>query len=163
MTMLKAMTLHDPYASLMAIGAKRNETRGRSTGHRGELAIHTSLVSGEYPEDVFEAALRAFAQRDFDPRQIGAPGCIIAVVDLHDVKPTEAFAMGQQLLEADLTVLSEEERMFGNYSPGRFVYLTRGLRRLARPVPCRGYQSIGWMVPPEIEAEVRRQLQTSAP
>ena len=36
--MLKAITLYEPWASLMAIGAKRNETRPCRINHRGDIA-----------------------------------------------------------------------------------------------------------------------------
>jgi hypothetical protein len=40
---MKAITLYEPYASLMRIGAKINETRGQRTNHRAkdEAAIGT--------------------------------------------------------------------------------------------------------------------------
>jgi len=37
---MKALTLHQPYASLVAIGAKRIETRSRPTKYRGRILIH---------------------------------------------------------------------------------------------------------------------------
>ena len=37
---MKALTLHQPWASLIAVGAKKIETRPWSTKYRGPLAIH---------------------------------------------------------------------------------------------------------------------------
>lgn len=37
---MKAITLMQPWATLVAIGAKRLETRSWSTNYRGPLAIH---------------------------------------------------------------------------------------------------------------------------
>lgn len=39
---MKALTLHQPWASLIAIGAKRIETRSWATSYRGPLAIHAA-------------------------------------------------------------------------------------------------------------------------
>ena len=39
---MKALTLTQPWASLVAIGAKRIETRSWSTPYRGLLAIHAA-------------------------------------------------------------------------------------------------------------------------
>jgi activating signal cointegrator 1 len=39
---VKALTLHQPWASLIAVGAKRIETRNWATDYRGPLAIHAS-------------------------------------------------------------------------------------------------------------------------
>lgn len=44
---MKALTLHEPYATLIRLGLKRHETRSWYTGYRGPLAIHAgkSLAS----------------------------------------------------------------------------------------------------------------------
>ena len=39
---IKAITLHQPFASLVAWGEKTIETRSWSTKHRGLLAIHSA-------------------------------------------------------------------------------------------------------------------------
>ena len=39
---MKALTLWQPWASLIASGAKTLEIRGRNTNYRGELAIHAA-------------------------------------------------------------------------------------------------------------------------
>ena len=44
---MKALTIHQPFANHIANGAKRYETRSRSTSYRGPLAIHASK-SHEY-------------------------------------------------------------------------------------------------------------------
>lgn len=45
---MKALTLHQPWATLVAIGAKTVETRGWATKHRGPLAIHAGTAR-EHP------------------------------------------------------------------------------------------------------------------
>ena len=40
---MKAITLHQPWAQLVAIGAKTIETRSWSTNYRGQLAIHAAV------------------------------------------------------------------------------------------------------------------------
>ena len=51
---MKALTLTQPYATLVALGAKQIETRGRGFSHRGPLAIHAGLGPGYFGS---EAAL----------------------------------------------------------------------------------------------------------
>lgn len=49
---MKAITLWQPWASLVAVGLKRAETRGWSTRYRGPLAIHAAArvpKAGECP------------------------------------------------------------------------------------------------------------------
>ena len=137
----------------MAIGAKTMETRGQRTSHRGDIAIHAAVADHGIPESIVPATMKAFQDRGIVPTP-ASMGCILAVVELYDCMASENFSIyGNRGFK-----ITEEEFIFGNYSPGRFVYLTRNLRRLKQPVHCRGAQPIGWTVPPEIEQQVRQQL-----
>jgi len=49
---MKAITIHQPYASLIACGAKIYETCSRRTNYRGRIAIHAGL---QYPAKTLEA------------------------------------------------------------------------------------------------------------
>jgi len=146
----------------MAIGAKRNETRGCRTTHRGDIAIHAAKSEHSFG-DLIPYVIKAHLDRDICPAT-NTLGCIIAVVDLWDVQPAEKFGT-IKTSERDFIQLSEEEFLFGNYNGGcgRWIFRTRNLRRLTKPVPTRGYQSIGWTVPPDVEAKVREQLLTITP
>jgi len=157
--MLKAITLYEPWASLMAIGAKRNETRGCRTTHRGDIAIHAAKTDHGTPESLVSYVIKAYRDRGLVPSP-DTLGCIIAVVDLYDVQPTDRLHYDLKFrAEIGLTAdLSDDELLFGEYERGRFFYRTHTLRRLPKPVSCRGYQSIGWTVPPNVEALVRAQV-----
>lgn len=48
---MKALTLWQPWASLVALGAKRIETRSWSTTYRGPLAIHAAARKPEVPNE----------------------------------------------------------------------------------------------------------------
>lgn len=157
----KALTLTQPWATLVAIGAKRFETRSWSVTYRGPLAIHAakglSSIGGaaglvalcrtepfrtvlrEHGDAVSERLGYTATYKDLLPL-----GAIVAVADLTDVIRTET-----------LTALpfwegwAHNERDFGNYAPGRFAWHLRDIRALAEPIPCRGALGL-WMVPPEI-------------
>jgi hypothetical protein len=180
--MLKAITLYEPWASLMAIGAKRNETRGCRTSHRGDIAIHAAkttqalapaIINAYHnrgmvpppntPEALVPAVIDAYHNRGIVPSP-DTLGCIVAVVDLWDVQPAEKFDTFRTN-DKELIPITKEEFMFGNYNGGcgRWIFRTRNLRRLTTPIPTRGYQSIGWTVPPDVEAQVREQLRTITP
>jgi len=154
---MKAITLWEPYASLMAIGAKRNETRGRRTSLRGDVAIHASAADHGMPEEIVPLVIEAFQSRGVKPSP-DTMGCIVAVVELYDCLMSEWFYEQREPNNPMLIELSKEEFAFGNYEPGRFIYMTRNVRRLKHPVPCRGAQAIGWTVPSDIEAKVRAEL-----
>ncbi len=149
------MTLIEPWATLVAIGAKKNETRGQRTAHRGDMAIHAGLNQSGGSDEVTAAFLEAFRRRGEKP-QINF-GKIVAVVEIVDVQPSERFYRVPNC-PSDPFHLSAEEAMFGNYAPGRFIYRTMNLRRLRVPVPCKGQQCVGFVLPPDVEAKVRAQL-----
>jgi hypothetical protein len=81
-------------------------------------------------------------------------GEILCIVDLYECFTTMTVRSD---LEYD-GQKGKRELSLGDYSPGRYALLTRNLRVLRKPVPCRGQQAVPWQVPPEVEAEVRRQL-----
>lgn len=131
---MKAISLWQPWATLMAIGAKTNETRSWSTTHRGPLAIHAAKRWTRAQRDManhprFRKTLNAAGIYALDllPR-----GALLCVVDLVDVVSSNEIR----------DVISLDEACFGDYSPDRFIWTTKLLRVLFRPVPLRGHQGL---------------------
>lgn len=140
---MKAITLTQPWASLVAIGAKRIETRSWKTNYRGPLAIHAAKG--------WDPAIRAEARRnhriaatmskagltnwDFLPR-----GCIVATCELHMIVATNRE--GWEWLDGDgcrqTYKLDQQELCFGDYTPGRWAWLLANTQELDQPVPARG-------------------------
>ena len=48
---MKALTILQPWASLIACGAKMIETRSWSTAYRGEIAIHAALADAKMDQE----------------------------------------------------------------------------------------------------------------
>jgi hypothetical protein len=140
---LRAISLWQPWATAMASGLKRNETRGFQTKHRGEIAIHAAKHWDRGQRD-FLAIKRACGEIPWDNLPFGA---IVAVVDISDVWATVS--------NADL--VGETERSWGDYGPNRYAWSTNNLRPLREPVPCSGQQGM-WTLDGAIEALVRAQL-----
>lgn len=155
---MRCLSLFQPWASLMAIpNGKKNETRGWSTSYRGDIAIHAGKVCDrEFALDdrvvrALKDAVDTIQDENLqDIQRIILPaGAVLCVVELYAVHPTTD-------LPADY-ILGDDERHFGDYSPDRFVWLTRNLRPLKEPVRTRGYQKI-WTLDPEVERLVRGQI-----
>lgn len=156
---MKGLTLTQPWATLIALGAKRIETRSWQTSYRGELAIHAGKGLGEFDSeaelwircltDPFRAALTAggYANPGHLPR-----GKIVAVVNLDSI--WRLMAGG---IEGFSPQPPANELAFGNYAPGRFGFLLTDSRPLPEPIPCRGALSL-WEVPAEVQAQIRAQL-----
>jgi hypothetical protein len=145
---MKALTLTQPYATLIAIGAKRIETRSWSTRYRGPLAIHAGKglgpVGGErglvalYQDDVFAQALKS---RTLPPR-----GVIVAVCNLVGITNTEAVIDGYRVQRSDrghvVYFSADSERAFGDYTPGRYAWLLADVRPIDPPIPATGRQGL---------------------
>lgn len=163
---MKALSLWEPWASLVAIGAKKIETRSWETRHRGWLAIHASKTWRYDSEEQCrrEPFARTLRQHGYEPntaiwRQWGSVlplGCIIAVAYLD-----RCFEFTQNVTyefpDGCRIVLAEPELSFGDFAPGRFGWVFPHVYRLATPVPCRGHQSL-FDLPADIEAQVRGQI-----
>lgn len=153
-----------PWASLLAVGQKRIETRGWRTLYRGPLLIHASARFDRDSRDLcfgepFRSALdpgRRLGGRDLLARC--PTGAALAVAELHDCIPT---ASARAYVEAGPAPehggFPAHELAFGDYRPGRWAWLLRDVRAL--PVPIRVRGSLGlWAVPPGVLAAVREAL-----
>lgn len=151
---MKLLSLWEPWATLMAVGAKRIETRGWKTWYRGWLAIHASkggLAKSQLREclsdSIFTEALRSVELK---------PGHIVAVVKLVEVAPTEKTERLMGVFEYYKELDTARERTFGDYQPGRFGWVTEDHFRLPSPIPYKASQGL-CDVQPEALKEIRRQ------
>lgn len=161
---MKILTLTQPWATLMAIGEKRIETRGWRTKYRGPIAIHAA--KGFQADNCRALCFRpgpiqqALARHGVESTaQLSAvTGHIVAVVDLVDICCTD---LDLSLMATRSLYGIPEEPRFGDYGPGRFAWITRDVRRLATPIPFCG--SLGLRdLPAAVEAAVRLQLERVA-
>lgn len=128
---MKVLTLTQPWATLVAIGAKKIETRSWETDYRGTLAIHAAKG---YPNDAkelvrsnpyFRKALEAAGYNSANELPIGA---ILCTCHLAMIEPTEATEL----------IPDFPERAFGYYDPKRFMWFLENVKRLPQPIPAKG-------------------------
>jgi hypothetical protein len=128
---MKALSLYQPWASLMALGHKRNETRGKDTAYRGPLAIHATLNLIIPNNQEFIKALNDLRLLDQEfPR-----GCIVGIcrlVDVVRVDPVIRLGLYEDRMNC-------HEYLFGDYAIGRYVWITEDMKKVDPPIPCRGY------------------------
>ncbi|HSG61653.1 MAG TPA: ASCH domain-containing protein, partial [Pseudomonadales bacterium] len=93
---MKAITLWQPWASMIAIGCKTHETRSWSTFHRGPIAIHAAKRFYEDELIFARGVIRAHKPIQDAMRKHGMScladfplGAIVAVVDIVDIIPSE--------------------------------------------------------------------------
>lgn len=130
---MKALTLWDPWASLIALELKRYETRSWATRYRGPLAIHSSLKRLPYfPVELVTAVPDVVIMKYHY-------GCVIAVVDLVDCLPMTPALIGS---------ISRQERLCGDWEEGRFAWKLANVRRIVPGIPARGRQGLWEWEPP---------------
>ena len=152
---MKAISLWEPWASLMMLGAKTIETRSWPTKYRGELLIcaaqgglsnrELSILLNEY---MFRDALKSLSNGDLQISDLNF-GRALCLVDLVDCIPTERMKA--------LSLLHPEsvEFQFGNYEDGRFAWITKNLRPLLHPFKMKGGQRIFNISQNEMETVMR--------
>lgn len=141
---MKAISLHQPWASAVAIGLKKYETRSRLTHVRGRIAIHAAKRRTfdqrcmwddfMHVDEIWLAFLYGATLRDFDSLPFGA---IIATAELVDCFPTDTLGKN----------FSQTEIILGSYDPGRFAWKFENVHHLAEPIPFKAHQ--GWFEVPD--------------
>ena len=135
---MKAITLWQPWASAIALQQKRFETRSWPTKYRGPLAIHAATRQNKADEAFFVGMLLKLHEADYerwnehcDCMYSCLPyGEIVAVCDLIDCVLVEDAAP------------SLFEKLWGDYSPGRFAWKLANVRALETPIPATGHQGL---------------------
>ncbi|HSZ58642.1 MAG TPA: ASCH domain-containing protein [Tepidisphaeraceae bacterium] len=147
---MKAISLWQPWASLIAIGAKCYETRSWSTSFRGRLAIHASKTNGMLSAAGEIACADAFKKAGLPLHLRLIPhGAIVCVCRLERCLPTHAKngwteGQGNAILVdgRDFIHVSAPQRLFGDYAPGRFAWKLTEIEALQQPIPFRGRQGL---------------------
>ena len=141
---MKAITIWQPWASLIATGVKRIETRSWPTKYRGKLAIHAAMLNPfkaikPIPEVVVAEMRKALKEEgiltsstDF---RVLPRGCIVATVNLVDCREiTYSFRCSK--------INFTNEEYFGDYTIGRYAWILEDVQPLKEPVLAKGMQGL---------------------
>lgn len=160
------LPMWQPWASLVATGAKQWETRGYPIKYRGRIAIlatkkwtrEQSVLSCTQP---FKSGLVGSA--DGPSKQPGGIGfflplgCLIAIAEIVDVLTTREwlrrYCQKQPPFPHPTFERSKAEQTFGDYSPDRYAWQIDHVRQLVTPIPYKGHQGI-WKLPPDVIEEL---------
>jgi len=143
---MKALTVYQPWASLECLGLKGCETRGWSTRYRGPLAIH----AGKHWDDFLAERQRELHAYLVHRGSIGLPGVLPRGVILATCRLADCL----KVTEGNAGMFGEFERLSGDLSIGRFVWVLEDVRPLIEPIACRGGQGL-WDVPRRIEEQIQ--------
>lgn len=142
---MKALTLWQPWATLVAMEEKHIETRCWETKYRGEMAIHSAaklpvkwLGASAHTEPFRDELADIFGvRRDRDERSgknvddilRGLPfGKVLCIVRLTKIEKTFDVC----------DWLTDRELLFGNYEDGRYAWHLEMVEVFEPPVPAKG-------------------------
>lgn len=122
---LKAITLHQPYASL--VGIHKFFDRSWSTKYRGKIAIHAAKQQKDsyYKWSLLSDLLPPFKELVF--------GSVLVIADLTDCILMTPEFIAQQ---------SETELRCGLWEPGRYAWKLENVQILEQPIPAKGKQRL---------------------
>lgn len=168
---MKAITIWQPWASLLACGAKKYETRSWKTDYRGPIAIHAAKkdvhsILGDLPYDVIVPMFASLYKEMEINSGVGdwleqRQGCIIATAELvniwyivahpgTNIDKAKHIAIGAESLStdkhapdfSDYFVPTEKEMLFGDWTPGRYAWELANIQMLSKPIPVKGKQRL---------------------
>lgn len=140
---MKALSLHQPWASLVAHGLKKIETRGPRSPrrYRGPLLIHAAKV---FDADAYHALWERFDEvRCAWLESVPPLGAIVAVARVVDIREMTPEWIAEQ---------TPLERAVGDWQPGRFGWVLEDVRRFAEPIPYAGKQGLFEVVDARVNA-----------
>lgn len=130
-TTTPALTLWQPWACLVEIGAKPYETRSfpipaRLLGKR--VAIHAAARACfvDFTQDIIDDIGDAFGRCSWN----------------HDLP--RGVIVATAVLAESLSTNDVDPDPFGNYAPGRYAWRLEDVRPIRPHIPAKGRQMIGW-------------------
>jgi hypothetical protein len=160
---MRALTLTQPWASLVALGKKRVETRSFMTRYRGPLAIHAAkgfpgsakdlCISDPFRKalgwpDPVDGVTQAWLDEMARLTKALPRGEVVAICKLEDCLPTVATVCLSGVFEDYPDLDTEQERAFGNYDEGRYGWVLEEIEPLTATIPAKGALGIwNWKMP----------------
>jgi len=149
---VRGWSLHQPWASLVACGLKRVETRGKGHPYRGLVAIHASKPWSQESRDALDRIERQF------PVEVDARWSRLSRLEARP--PLGGFVAVARLTacevmtEASIAAQTPLERACGDWRAGRYAYRLENVQPLEAPVPASGKQGLWRLDPylPELRA-----------
>lgn len=137
---MKAITIIQPWATLIALGEKRIETRSWKTSYRGELLIHAGkkIEKRLCDREPFWSTLHSHGIDSFEKIPNGAIIAKCNLVDCVKIKLEDSFlSMPRATLENEKLVCANEY-YFGDYTPGRYAWILENVEMLDEPIQAKG-------------------------
>ena len=142
MIFIKAITIKQPWATLIALGEKKFETRSWATKHRGPIAIHAgkSIDKEAFKERAIATILAKHGIHLIKDLPTGAVLAIVELSECHKVTFDNDF-IDEAETDKGISIAGNEYR-FGFYEEGRYAWELTNLQVLPELVPAKGQLSL---------------------
>lgn len=158
---MKALTLKQPWATLVAIGAKRIETRSWSTNYRGPIAI-TASKHWSRKEQIISLSspfIERLSEANYLP---DIPlGSIVATCNIVDCLPMEAHICLPGIFDEYPDLNTSTEIAFGDFNifdlrngRRRWAFVLEDVKHLDNPIEVRGALNL-WDLPESLAQGAR--------
>lgn len=152
---MRALTIRQPWASLIAFGYKRTETRSWNTKIRGAIAIHAGTATpcrigqtievGPFTVERDRSGLLLRGTQLAWPYRLPL-GAVVAVGDLFQTRATTSLEHRPDDLD----------RALGDHAPGRFAWSITSVSPLRQPLSATGALGFWLWNPPAGFTEMLR-------
>jgi len=158
---MKAITLYQPWASLLIQGHKKFETRSWKHSYTGQLAIHAATKK---PHDTMRDLNHNIVKAIGEKFGIAEAPAVTVIALLNSLLPTGAilgttYHVGCRPIDAIQEMRDapfetgcwdglnwidppEEEILFGDWTPGRFAWEQADPKPFSKPIPAKGKQGL---------------------
>lgn len=135
---MKAITIKQPWATLIALGLKKYETRSWATKHRGPIAIHAGKSVDFVACCEFAKILEQHGYNKIEDLPTGAVIARANLVDCHKVIKQDRCKEAETDKGA---VITGKEYLYGFYEEGRYAWRLSEVQAI-EPVPAKGRLSL---------------------
>ncbi|HYH14287.1 MAG TPA: ASCH domain-containing protein [Flavisolibacter sp.] len=131
---MKVLSLLQPWATLVVIGAKKIECRTWKTDYRGIIIIHASGKKPKKSEQVFFEE-DPFYRKYIESAEYLPYGALIGKVELLNIYRTEWLLQNRDAMPF---YKWEQELAFDDFSPKRYAWQLDNAEKFDYPLPIKG-------------------------
>lgn len=135
---MKAITIKQPWATLIALELKEFETRSWSTKHRGPIAIHAGKTIDRHAYHEFQSVLARHGYKKESDLPTGAVIAKANLIECHKVVKQERC---EEAVTDKGAIITGLEFLFGFYEVGRSAWQLKDVEAI-EPIPAKGQLSL---------------------
>jgi len=135
---MKAITIKQPWATLIALREKQFETRSWQTKHRGAIAIHAGKSIDKTACVSFSDVLKKHGIKSTSELPTGV---IIATANLVDCHKVISNNDNTAKMHSGLIIRGNEYDL-GNYEEGRYAWELDNVKMIPKPLSAKGQLSL---------------------